>query len=119
MRARLMRVSGHSMMPALRPGDLVWVRDLAPARPPLRRDDLVVARPAALGGKACVKRIAGLPHERVALGGRARELGPDEYLLLGDGAGDSLDSRQLGPVPRGELVGRVRMRLWPRPSRTC
>jgi type IV secretory pathway protease TraF len=102
---RLMRIQGHSMAPALRPGTLVLV-GARPARPP-RRGEVVAARPAALGGRAVVKRVAGLPGERVEHGGRAWQLGDDEYFLLGDRPEDSLDSRAFGPVADRDLLGPV------------
>ena len=88
------------MLPVLRPGDVVFVRESAFRRRPPRLGEIVVARPASLGGRALVKRIVGTPR-------------PDEYFLLGDHAADSLDSRTLGPMMRRELIGRVWLRLWP------
>lgn len=109
---RLMRVYGHSMAPLLRPGELVVVGSVKAARP-LQRGDVVAARPSAFGGKAFVKRIVGLPHERVAVAGRSWALGEDEFFLLGDSPEHSLDSRMFGPVSRDEVIGRVRARVWP------
>lgn len=40
-------------------------------------------------------------------------LGPDEYFLLGDNRGHSLDSRNFGPVKRELVVGKVWFRGWP------
>ena len=34
-------------------------------------------------------------------------LGPGELFLLGDASGRSTDSREFGPVPLGEVLGRV------------
>ena len=110
---RLMRVVGASMAPALRSGDLVLVSRTTYHRRPPRRGEVVAFRPAALGGRALVKRLAGLPHETVELEGGRRQLGADEFFLLGDQPADSLDSRRLGPVRRAELLGPVILRLWP------
>ena len=110
---RLLRVRGESMAPCLASGELVVVREGAYESRDPRRGELAAARPASLGGRAIVKRIAGVPGERVQLDGRARSLAEDEFLLLGDRREDSLDSRRLGPVTRGELLGPVWLRLWP------
>ena len=107
-RGRLMRVTGHSMTPSLKPGELVVVDQRAYAGRDPRRDEMVAARPQACGGRALVKRIAGLPNEEVQVAGTRWRLGPDEFFLLGEQAGDSADSRQFGPVRRHELLGPVR-----------
>jgi type IV secretory pathway protease TraF len=99
------------MAPLLRSGDLVIVQEAPPSL--LRRGDVVAVRARALGGTAIVKRLAGLPCERVEIGERRWRLGPSDYLVLGDHAADSLDSRTFGPITRHELIGRVRLRVWP------
>jgi len=105
---RVMRVQGRSMEPTLRAGQLVLVNGCAfHARAP-RRGEVVAARLRALGGRALVKRVVGLPHDRVALNGGERRLGTEEFFLLGDQPDDSLDSRRFGPVKREELIGPVR-----------
>ena len=109
----LLRVCGHSMAPTLKPGELVLVSERTyDVRPP-QRGDMVAARPAAFGGRAFVKRIAGLPQECVTLDGREWRLDADQFFLLGDHPDDSLDSRSFGPVTRTELIGPIRFRLWP------
>ena len=113
MKFRLMRIQGESMSPALSPGELVVISHRAyRARRP-RRGELVAARPAACGGRALVKRIAGLPHEQIEIEGRRWQLGEDQFFLLGDLAEHSRDSRSFGPVNREELIGPVRARVWP------
>lgn len=37
----------------------------------------------------------------------------DEYFVLGDNRGASSDSRVRGTIPRDDLVGRARLRIWP------
>jgi signal peptidase I len=130
-------VAGDSMRPTLLPGQRVAVGPLD--RPP-RRGDLVVVRrrPDAFGGLELVKRVVGLPGERVRLvagrlevdglavaepyldatpGGGAGDLdlrlGEDQYLLLGDHRAASTDGRDFGPVPAAALAGRVRFAYWP------
>jgi signal peptidase I len=125
-------VAGDSMRPTLPPGQRLAVGPLD--RPP-RRGDLVVVRSSAL---EMVKRVVGLPGERVRLvAGRLEidgvevaepylaagaagaegdldvRLGEDQYLVLGDHRAASTDGRDFGPVPASALTGRVRFAYWP------
>ena len=95
---QLMRVSGHSMMPLLRPGDLVLVNRGAYRFRTPRAGEIVVARPRALGGKACIKRVIRADHL---------------IELRGDHPDDSADSRTFGAVTPQELVGSVPLAVWP------
>jgi signal peptidase I len=132
-RARLepMLVSGGSMRPTLDPGHRIAVAPLV--RPPRRGDLVVVARS---DGLEVVKRVVGLPGERVRLAAGRLEvdgvpvaepylvgdagageldltLGPAEYLVLGDHRAASTDGRDFGPVGADALLGRVRFAYWP------
>jgi signal peptidase I len=131
-----MLVKGGSMRPTLRPGQRIAVAPLD--RPPRRGDLVVLRRPR--GDLEVVKRVVGLPGERVRLAaGRLEvdgltvpepylagaasgdldlELGPAQYLVLGDHRAASTDGRDFGPVAADALVGRVRFAYWPpRPLR--
>ena len=149
-RARLepVLVSGGSMRPTLDPGQRIAVAPLV--RPPARGDLVVVARPRstgappwgspdpsrATGDLEVVKRVVGLPGERVRLAaGRLEvdgapvpepylrgapgageldlELGPAQYLVLGDHRAASTDGRDFGPVGADALLGLVRFAYWP------
>jgi signal peptidase I len=139
-------VAGDSMRPTLPPGQRLAVGPLD--RPP-RRGDLVVVRSARStgappwgspdpSGLEMVKRVVGLPGERVRLvAGRLEidgvevaepylaagaagaegdldvRLGEDQYLVLGDHRAASTDGRDFGPVPASALTGRVRFAYWP------
>jgi signal peptidase I len=92
--------------------------------------------PDPSGELEVVKRVVGLPGERVRLvAGRLEvdgqsvpepylagptssgeldlQLGPAEYLVLGDHRAASTDGRDFGPVGADALVGRVRFAYWP------
>jgi signal peptidase I len=136
-------VEGDSMRPTLRPGQRLAVGPLD--RPP-RRGELVVVRhgpPGPTPALELVKRVVGLPGERVRLvAGRLQvdgvtvaepylaagagagapqagagdldvRLGGDQYLVLGDHRAASSDGRDFGPVPAAALTGRVRFAYWP------
>ena len=65
---RLTLVSGDSMLPTLRSGDLLLVNKRAYEQLEPNRDDIVVARYA---GGLIVKRVVGLPGEELEVrGGR-------------------------------------------------
>jgi signal peptidase I len=132
-----MLVSGASMRPTLDPGQRIAVAPLV--RPPARGDLVVVARPRSPRSKGdleVVKRVVGLPGERVRLAaGRLEvdgapvpepylhggpvagelelELGPAQYLVLGDHRAASTDGRDFGPVGADALLGLVRFAYWP------
>jgi type IV secretory pathway protease TraF len=108
-----MRIHGHSMVPALNPNELVFVGDGTASSWVPRRGEIVAARPASMGGKVLVKRVVGLPRERVRAGERAWQLDDGEFFLAGDQPEQSVDSRIFGPVRQEELLGPLRWRLWP------
>ena len=133
-RARLepMLVKGDSMRPTLDHGQRIAVAPLL--RPPARGDLVVVTRPGR--DLEVVKRVVGLPGERLRLhpgglevdgrpvpepylaglpaaGTLELELGPAEYLVLGDHRAASTDGRDFGPVGADALLGRVRFAYWP------
>ena len=113
--------SGHSMSPALAPGDcLITVR---PGRGGPRRGDMAVFR---AGGRRLIKRVIGLPGERIRIeagvvtidgaplaepwwAGATRPNGewriPEgAWFVMGDNRPcSSLDSRTVGPVDSRDL----------------
>ena len=119
-------VTGDSMSPALKPGDLiVYSRGSGE----YNRGDLVVCD---VDGIHIIKRVAGIPGDIVRQdeGGKVRIinginewkadsqtvireifLNKDEYFLLGDNRDMSVDSRdaRIGPVQRNQIEGIARL----------
>lgn len=110
-RTRVLRivVRGESMRPALAPGDrVVALRGVRPVP-----GDVVVVRDLSAPGQLAVKRLAAGPGGAVRLTGGEELASGDGYLVFGDRPTLSTDSRQVGPVPRRMLAGRVVYRYHP------
>lgn len=130
--SRPFQVVGPSMEPTYRSGQTVLVQDYASTSTDPQRGDVVIFYPPETAHLSSLKRVVGLPGERVRLdaqgavtingaplhepyvktGGNpdgviAVTLGPGEYFLLGDNRPNSLDSRNFGPIPRAHIVGKV------------
>ncbi len=130
-------IRGWSMHPTLSPGERVLFDRLAYRRGPPRRGDVVLASHPTRPGTRIVKRVVGLPGDRVAVEGercwvngtprgqtdgapaeppasaRAWTLGDDEWLLLGDAPYASTDSRDFGPVSLDAIHARAWLVYWP------
>lgn len=99
-------VQGRSMLPSLVSGDIVFIfKGAYGLRSPLggyflrwakpkNRDIVAAIRPGT--AKAVIKRVW--------IEGENEE---DSYLLLGDNKYESIDSREFGPVPMDNILGRV------------
>lgn len=90
------------MTPALHPGD----RLLVDYRLRPRTGDLVLAR--FPDGTLAVKRVDAK---------RATRSGGSGWWLLSDNAAEGVDSRHRGAIADPDVLGVVRLRLWPRPKR--
>jgi signal peptidase I len=129
-------VKGDSMEPTIHNGDFIFINRLAYLGSEPKRGDIVVAIPRSMNIKV-IKRIVGLPGERLSIeGGRIVlrssrldqgsilqeiyinqatpavgtsliTLDPKEYFALGDNRFASVDSRELGPIDYWEIKGKV------------
>jgi signal peptidase I len=101
-----------------------------------RRGDIVVLRDPTGGPIPLIKRVVGLPGERVSLAGgrvyidgdalnetylhrqtagdgRSWVVPPLQVFVLGDNRENSKDSRYFGPVPIDTIIGHAIFRYWP------
>ena len=128
-------VDSGSMEPTLCPGDEVLVNKLVQPQDVHRGDLVVVVAPD--DGRLVVKRVVGLPGDRVAIRDallfvdrqRVSEpyvdhksidglfygpirVPPRQLWVMGDNRAVSIDSRDYGGVPFDNLRGRVLLRWW-------
>ena len=136
-------VVGDSMLPNFSGGNYVLVDELTYRIRPPERGEVVVLHDPEDYSTYFIKRIIGLPGERVTIasntvtiynvanpagfaldesylpkgimtsGDETYNLSSSTYLLLGDNRPESYDSRAWGPLPAKDIVGLVRVRLWP------
>ena len=129
-------VRGLSMSPSLKDGDRLIVDRVSYSMSEVERFDVVVLRYPKDRSVDFVKRVVGLPGDRVVLrdgrvlvNGRAVPEGfshvadegaygawvvpDDSFFVLGDNRPISCDSREFGMVKRDLLRGRVRACFWP------
>jgi signal peptidase I len=122
-------VIGNSMFPTLQDGQRVLVDRAYYRLTGLFRNDIVVLQH---DGETWVKRLIGLPGDRLALlygtegeiesvvnlqngsapppGSRIITVPPNYLYVLGDNPPVSHDSRSVGPLPLTDLIGVVRTR---------
>lgn len=86
---RRFTVTGDSMLPTYRPGEIVLINTWA--RP--RIDDVVIARDPRDAMRRILKRVTGIRDT--------------EITLAGDNPNASTDSRTFGSITRNDILGRV------------
>ena len=136
-------VKGASMEPNFYDHEYLIIDEISYRFTEPERGDIVVFRYPNDPRQFFIKRIVGLPNERLQVhdglvtihdqehpdgylldesdylstnrtnGEKDLLLGPDEYFLMGDNRQASLDSRVFGSVPRAFIVGKVWFRGWP------
>lgn len=133
-------VSGSSMIPTFQNGDYLLVDELTYHFRAPERGEVIVLRYPKDPSEYFIKRVIGLPGETVIVQSGhvtivdqgkkivlnepyidqpmvtqnfSETLGPNEYFVMGDNRNYSYDSRSWGPVPSSDIVGVVRLRLWP------
>lgn len=134
-------VSGSSMVPTFENKDYLIVDEISYRLGEPERFDVVVFKYPKDPSKYFIKRIIGLPNEKVDIQGSDLtitneehqdgfkleqsfvknksndnlnfELASDEYFVMGDNRSASSDSRYWGPVKRNLLIGRAFLRLLP------
>lgn len=136
-------VKGASMEPNFEDHQYLIINEITYRFNDPQRGDIVVFRYPKDPRQYFIKRIIGLPGEKVivkdgkvyifndeykngvaineniyldttvTVGNKEIELGEDEYFVLGDNRSASLDSRSFGAVPKRLIVGKVWLRGWP------
>jgi signal peptidase I len=129
-------VRGSSMMPGIQDGDRILVEPWSYMLGPIERGDVIVLRYPLDPEIDYIKRVIGLPGDRVVLkhgqvwvndvlldepyveevdpsSTLAVEVERGNYFVLGDNRPRSSDSREFGFVPEEYVRGRVDLRLWP------
>ncbi len=134
-------VSGQSMEPTFHDGNYLLIDEIAYRVREPERGEVVVFRYPGDHRSYYIKRIIGLPGERVMIksgrmtvtnvegndvvldepyvmpgplaGDVDMKLNPGSYFVMGDNRGFSYDSRSWGPLEQSDIIGLVRVRLWP------
>lgn len=134
-------VKGQSMEPNFTEHDYLIIDELTYRFRPPERGEVVVFRAPTVQKDYYLKRIVGLPGERIKVddnrvivfnsvhpqgmvmqedylteptaGSVTVTLGPDQYFVLGDNREASFDSRRFGPINRSAIIGRTWLRGWP------
>lgn len=132
------QVDGPSMQPTLYTSEYILVNKVDYYIGSPQRGDVIVFHYPLDPSKDYVKRVIGLPGDTVTVDASGMvtvdgvllnepyvndhdnpyrpqtwQLGPNQYFVLGDNRGDSSDSRDWGPVPRYDIVGKADLVYWP------
>lgn len=134
-------VTGSSMVPTFEDGQYLIIDEVSYRFKEPERNDVIVFRYPNDPKKFFIKRLIGLPNEKIDINGETItitntenpkgfvidqpyiknhannilhfELKDNEYFVMGDNRSASSDSRYWGAVPRENITGRVFLRLLP------
>jgi signal peptidase I len=136
-------VSGDSMRPNFSSGDYLLVDEISYRFREPERGEVIVFKYPGDEKTYYIKRIIGLPGERISIkegqitifndekpngfmpdeqylpettmtdGDDEVVLKSGEYFVMGDNRNYSFDSRKWGNLQKAEIIGLVRLRLWP------
>ncbi|MFZ2190218.1 MAG: signal peptidase I [Candidatus Magasanikiibacteriota bacterium] len=134
-------VKGQSMEPNFYESDYLIIDELSYRFREPERGEVIVFRAPVDKKEFYLKRILGLPGERVKVGdgkvvvynndypqgilvdeyyltestpgSTMTTLGSDQYFVMGDNRDASYDSRRFGPIDKNDVVGRAWVRGWP------
>lgn len=130
------RIEGISMEPNLHDGQYLIINKFIYYLQPPKRGDVVVFHYPRNPRRDFIKRIIGLPGEKVEIRGERvfingqeleepytlhkgnyawgpQRLGEDEYFVLGDNRNSSSDSHDWGSLPRDAIIGKAWISYWP------
>lgn len=136
-------VDGNSMEPNFHNREYLLVDKLSYRFREIKRGEVIVFRPPNDSSSNYIKRVIGLPGETVEINQRKilinnrllgetylqtgeetlveetpygdlkKTLGKNEYFVLGDNRQHSRDSREIGPIPQKNIVGRAWLIIFP------
>ncbi len=134
-------VDGRSMYPTFNTGDYLIVKKYLSDEHVFQRNKVVVFKYPNDTTKSFIKRVVGLPGEKVvikegvvtifnsenplgiileeifveniSLTNYEVSLGGDEYFVMGDNRLESFDSRSWGPLKKTYILGEPFVQLWP------
>jgi len=106
-------VNGASMEPTFEGGDYLIVDELSYHIRKPEKNEVIIFRYPLDPSKYFIKRVEGLPGEKITINDKEITLEENNYYVLGDNRTASSDSRIWGPVKEDLIVGRALVRLWP------
>lgn len=134
------QVVGSSMYPTLKDGEILILNKLKYKVTDVKRGDIISLKYADT--KYLIKRVIGMPGDEVYIKDNQLYINnkvykepyikemlkydnfdlstfgydkiPDGYyFVLGDNRENSLDSREIGLIPKKDIIGKVSIRFWP------